>query len=97
MPKLLRVEKSSNPKKKWDFFFEAANGRTVKRSVGDSSMEDYTQHHDTNRRANYRQRHAKDLDTKDPTRPGYISYYVLWGDSTSFQENLRSYKRRFGL
>ena len=96
MTKLVSVTKSAKPGKKWDFVFEK-DGKQFKRSVGDSTMEDYTQHHDTKRRDSYRQRHAKDLQTNDPTRPGYISYYVLWGDSTSFQDNLRAYKRRFGL
>lgn len=97
MTRLLRVEKSSNPSKKYDFFFEREDGRRFKTSIGDSSMEDYTQHHDTARRESYRKRHAKDLRTGDPTRAGFISYYVLWGDSTSFETNLRSYRRRFGL
>ena len=58
-------------------------------------MEDYTQHHDTERREAYRSRHEKDLKTGDPHRAGYLSYYILWGDSTSLAKNLADYKRRF--
>lgn len=99
-PKLLTVKKSTKPGKKWDFTFtrKASNKtHTYTQSVGDSTMQDYTQHHDHKRRKKYLTRHKKDLNTMDPTRAGYISYYVLWGKSTSFKENLEAYKRRFRL
>jgi hypothetical protein len=35
------------------------------------------------------------LDTDDPYRAGYLSYYILWGDSTSIDTNIRAYNRRF--
>ena len=54
-------------------------------------------HHNKTRRARYLDRHKKDLKTGDPTRAGYISYYVLWGPSTSFKVNLAAYKKRFHL
>jgi hypothetical protein len=95
--KLKSVVRSKKAGKKWDFIFIRDNGRTFTRSIGDSSMEDFTQHKDTQRRANYRSRHSKDLGTGDPTRAGFISYYVLWGNSSSFRDNLASYKSRFGL
>jgi len=60
---------------------------------GAVGYEDYTQHHDTERRARYRTRHKKDLDTHDPKRAGYLSYYLLWGDSISLAINLSAYKR----
>lgn len=64
---------------------------------GAAGMSDYTQHHDKERRERYRARHKKDLDTKDPKRAGYLSYYILWGDSTSLTANIADYRRRFGL
>lgn len=64
---------------------------------GAEGYEDYTIHKDKERRDRYRARHEKDLDTKDPTRAGYLSYYLLWGDSTSLQENIKDYKKRFKL
>ena len=39
----------------------------------------------------------KDLTTKDPTRAGFLSYYVLWGDSTSIRQNITDFKNRFSL
>ena len=60
-------------------------------------MDDYTITKDKERRRLYRERHKKDLATKDPTRAGFLSYYILWGDSTSRAENIRKYKSRFNL
>jgi len=64
---------------------------------GASGYEDYTTHKDVARRESYLSRHKKDLDTEDPTRAGFLSYYILWGPSTSFAENVRLYKNRFHL
>jgi hypothetical protein len=99
MAKLLSVKKSTKPGKKWNFTFKHKknNSRTFTRSVGNSTRENYTQHHNKERRKRYLTRHKKNLLTKDPTRPGYISYYVLWGSSTSFKDNLTRYKKRFSF
>ena len=95
--KLLKLEKSPKPEKKWRAIFELDNGRLKHTDFGDSSMEDYTQHKDKQRRENYRSRHQKDLRTKDPTRAGYLSYYILWGPFTSVRSNLDFYRRKFNL
>ena len=95
--KLLRIEKSETPGKKFDAIFLLDNGRTKTTHFGDSSMEDYTQHHDKERRERYRARHKKDLNTGDPTRAGFLSYYILWGDSTSLCTNVSHYKKLFNL
>ena len=97
MTKLVSVVKSDAPGKKWKATFEQDNGRTKTTHFGASGMQDYTQHHNKVRRDMYRARHKKDLETGDPTRAGFLSYYVLWGDSTSFDQNLRAYRQRFGL
>ena len=60
-------------------------------------MEDYTTHKDKERRSRYRARHKKDLKTKDYTRAGYLSYYILWGDKTNFKEAVKDYKKKFNL
>lgn len=66
-------------------------------SFGAKGMNDYTLTGDKEARERYRERHAKDLDTGDPRRAGFLSRYILWGDSTSITANLAAYKRRFGL
>jgi len=96
MPKLLKVVKSDRPGKKWKAVFDV-DGRYKTTHFGASGMQDYTQHHDKERRERYRSRHKKDLDTKDPTRAGYLAYEILWGPSTSMEENIKYYKSKYGL
>lgn len=97
MVKLIRVEKSKNPKFKYTAFFQLDNGKTKKTNFGASGASDYTIHKDKDRRTRYRARHKRDLRTNDPMRAGYLSYYLLWGDSTSLKENIMNYKKKFNL
>lgn len=95
--KLLSIKPSTKADKKLMATFENDNGRKKTTHFGASGMDDYTKTHDKAQRDRYRTRHAKDLQTADPTRAGHLSYYILWGDSTSLQTNIASYKRRFNL
>jgi hypothetical protein len=95
MVKLVSVTKSHIPEKKYDAHFITDSGREKTVPFGAKGMDDYTITHDKEQRARYRQRHQKDLQTNDPTRPGYLSYYLLWGAAPSLRANLESYKRRF--
>jgi hypothetical protein len=95
--KLLSVTPSTKADKKLMAKFETDTGRTKTVHFGAKGMDDYTKTHDKEQRARYRTRHAKDLTTRDPTKAGFLSYYILWGDSTNLQQNISSYKRRFQL
>lgn len=88
---LLRLESAGDGKHKYIAYF--SDGRKTK--FGAKGYEDYTMHHDEKRRDAYRKRHSKDLDTNDPHRAGYLSYYILWGDSTNINDNIKAYNRRF--
>jgi len=94
--KLLRVVRSPVKGKKWEAQFDVGEGRVRRVSFGDATMEDYTQHHDAERARRYRARHERDLRTGDPTRPGYLSYYILWA-GPSMAANISAYKNRFNL
>ena len=91
------IKKSNKSGKKYMAIFEKDNGRTKTTHFGAAGMKDYTLTGDKERRRLYRQRHSKDLRTNDPTRAGYLSYYILWGESKSIRQNINSYKRRFNL
>lgn len=95
--RLLRVVKAHDGVHKYIAEFETDEGRIRKTGFGASGMDDYTLTHDVGQRARYRERHRKDLETGDPTRAGFLSYYILWGDSTSIRANIASYKKRFNL
>ena len=77
--------------------FTKDNGRTKTTHFGSAGMDDYTLTKDKEQRKRYRTRHQKDLQTGDYTRAGYLSYYILWGNSTSRKENISAYKNRFNL
>ena len=91
------VKKSNKPNKKLMAIFTMDNVRTKTTHFGASGMDDYTLTKNKEQRTRYRARHKKDLQTKDPMKAGYLSYYILWGDSTSRSENIKAYKRRFNF
>jgi len=96
--KLLSVTKSDKKDKKYDAKFENKKTKRIKTvSFGAKNMSDYTIHKDKERRERYRKRHQKDLKTNDPTRAGYLARFLLWGNSTSLRENIKNYKKKFGL
>jgi hypothetical protein len=94
--KLLRIIRSPVAGKKWEAQFETDTGRVKRVSFGAAGMMDYTLGATAEQARLFRARHAKDLDTNDPTRPGYLSYYILWA-SPNFDANVRAYKKRFNL
>jgi len=101
MVKLQSISESDKPGKKLKAVFLQDTGRTKTVHFGAKKngkpMDDYTITHDKEQRERYRQRHAKDLQTDDPTRAGYLSMEILWGSSTSRAANIAAYKRKHGL
>ena len=95
--KLLRIIDSPKSGKEFRAVFETDSGRLKHTDFGDPTLEQYTEHGDLERRERYRARHEKDLQTNDPTRAGYLSYYILWGDSKNMNRNISSYKKKFNL
>jgi len=87
----MKVYPADDGKHKWTAEFK--NGKTT--SFGAKGMDDYTITKDKEQRARYRERHKKDLATRDPEKAGYLSYYLLWGDSPSLKANIKAYERRF--
>jgi len=99
--KLLKVVKSEKQGKKWKAIFKLDNGKEKTTHFGFDNPKDlkndYTLNKDKKRRRRYRIRHEKDLKTNDPTRAGYLSYFLLWGNSTSLKQNIKDYKKKFKL
>jgi hypothetical protein len=91
------IKKSNKPGKKLMAVFTKDNGRTKTTHFGQATADDYTLTKDKEQRKRYRSRHKKDLKTGDYTRAGYLSWYILWGNSTSRKENISAYKKRFNL
>ena len=93
----LVVSNSNRKDKKLKAVFTYDDGKTKTTHFGAKGMDDYTLTKDKKQRTQYRRRHKKDLNTGDYTRAGYLSYYILWGDSTSRKVNIKDYKKRFKL
>jgi len=95
--KLLSVSKSDKSDKKYMAVFSDKDGKKKTTHFGAKGMDDYTITKDKEQRERYRARHRKDLESNDPTKPGYLSWFLLWGDSTSLQQNIKNYKKKFNL
>lgn len=94
--KLLSIAPSTHAGKKFMAVFEV-DGHKKTTHFGSKGMDDYTLTHDKEQRDRYRQRHKKDLHTEDPSRAGFLSYYILWGESTNMATNVRNYRRMFNV
>lgn len=93
-----RLEPSVDKVHKWVGVFTDPITKDERRvSFGAKGYEDYTQHHDRLRRANYLSRHRTRENWNNPMSAGALSRWILWGDSTSIQTNVRRFKQRFSL
>lgn len=94
--RLVSITPSTLKNKKYKAVFETLDGRRKTTHFGHSSYEDYTLHRDVARRIAYRRRHAHD-NLDDPTSAGALSWWVLWGPTTSINDNIQAYRAHFGL
>jgi hypothetical protein len=93
--KLLSIVRSPAKGKKWraNFLHEETAFHT---DFGALGYQDFTQSKDPERARLYRLRHQKDLQTHNPTKAGYLSYYILWA-SPNFHANIQAYKNKFHM
>lgn len=96
MVELLYIRKSKNPEKKWVAVFRMDNGKERRVRFGATGYLDFTIGGTRDQRKLYRIRHEGD-NLKDPTSPGSLSYFILWGSSTDMEKNIKSYKKRYNV
>ena len=97
MYKLISITKSNKEKKKWTAkFYNKITKREKNIHFGASGYDDYTITKDKEQRERYRTRHKND-NLSSPISAGALSYYILWGDSTSMKTNIREFKKKFGV
>jgi len=94
--KLVSVKPANDGTHKYEATFDT-DGHQKHTKFGAQGMDDYTKTHDKEQRARYIKRHQKDMGTGDPTRAGYLSRHLLWGESTSLMANLRAFRNKFNL
>lgn len=90
MLRLVEIRPSPRGEKKWVARFSDK----TETHFGQAGSADYTIGASTKQRTAYRSRHAGDR-LSDPKSPGALSYYILWGDSTDMDTNVKSYRKRF--
>ena len=96
--KLKTIRRSHKPEKKWDAVFITDQGREKVVPFGASGMSDFTKHKNKTRRALYLKRHSGMGESwNKPDTPGALSKWILWGPTTSFRKNVKTFKRRFRL
>tara|TARA_R110000796_G_scaffold39632_7_gene98726 strand:- start:657 stop:956 length:300 start_codon:yes stop_codon:yes gene_type:complete len=95
----LVVGKSDRKEKRFKAVFTYQDGKTRTTHFGLKNPKGgtYIDHQDKDIRRRYRARHRQDLKTKDYTRAGFLSYYILWGNETNLKDAVESYKKRFNL
>jgi hypothetical protein len=82
---------SPNPAKKYRYTF--SDGKHT--DFGSKGMDDYTKSATKEQRARYLSRHRANENWNNPRTAGALSRHILWGESTSIQANLASFKSKF--
>ena len=95
--KLLSITASEKPEKKLKAVFESDSGRTKTIHFGAKNMDDYTITKDKEQRARYLARHKANEQWSKPDTAGSLSKHILWGETTSRQQNISSFKKKFNL
>eukprot|EP00965_Chrysotila_dentata_P091642 3025798-Pleurochrysis_carterae.AAC.1 len=97
MKKIKKFEVHNAPPQsshKYEAYFVLDDDSKKTTRFGARGYDDYTMHKDKNRRERYWLRHVKDLHTNDPTRAGYLSLFILWGEETDLHRAISKYRRR---
>ena len=92
-------EAEPKTKKRYTAIFRLHKGGKVIKIThfGQVGGKTYLDEGNKKKRSAFRARHKGDLKTKDYKRPGYLSYYLLWGEHTSLKKNIDDYKNKFNL
>jgi hypothetical protein len=94
--KLLKVERSSNKLKKYMATFDLGN-KTKKVHFGSKGSSTFLDHKDDKKKAAYLARHKVNENWSDPLTAGSLSMNLLWGSTTSLEQNIKVFKKKFNL
>ena len=87
---------SSRKDKKYEFALSNGDGKIKTYHFGSKNSKTYLDHKDKTKRANYIARHTAN-ENWDEINPGSLSRWLLWGDSTNLNTNLKAYFKRFKI
>ena len=100
--KLEKVVKSDAKGKKFTAYFcmcegESKCSKKKKVHFGQENSDDYTITKDKEQRDRYRARTKSVYNKAPPTSASRLAGDLLWGDSTSLQQNIKDYKKKYNL
>ena len=87
------LRKSPRAGKKWQIE-DIEHNKNV--NFGAVGYQDYTMHHDENRKENYIGRHAKNEDWKDWHTAGFWSRWLLWNEPT-IEKSIEIIQKKFPI
>jgi len=93
----LKIVKSHLANKKLNAIFTYDNGKIKTIPFGAANFSDYTIHHDKERRKRYIIRHSRNEHFNESMTAGSLSKWILWGESTNLETNIRNFKKKFNL
>ena len=89
---VVQIKKSTRADKKWMAIFE--DGKVV--HFGASGYEDYTTHHDVERKKRYENRHKAKEHWNDYKTPGFWAKNLLW-NKPSIAASIKDIEKNFPL
>ena len=95
--KMIIEHSTKNDKRLMAIFGKRPNGTEYIVHFGSPSppSEAFIDHGDKKKRTDYIKRHRPRENWKNPYSPGALSRYILWGETTDIDKNIRQYKKRF--
>jgi len=94
--KLISITSSTKTDKKLVAKFEN-NGREKNIHFGAKGSSTYLDHKDKDKRSAWLARHKVRGNFSKPDTASSLAKHILWGDSTTLSENIKSYKAKFNL
>jgi hypothetical protein len=94
--KLLSIEPSTKPEKKYMAVFQTDKGTTKTTHFGAAGMDDFTKTNNKEQKERYLARHKANENWNDPTSAGALSRYVLWNKPT-LRASIADFKSHFKL
>jgi len=87
---------SNRKDKKYEIVFMRDSGKTLTIHFGSKTSKTYLDHKDKDKRSAYIARHAPNEDWQS-VNAGSLSRFLLWGNSTDLETNLKEYFKRFNI
>ncbi len=95
--KLETIERTPNSKKEFKAIYKLDNGSSKTVRFGTGSNYVLNKNKTDLDRTNYIKRHRVREDHNNVLTPGALSRHLLWGDSRSLNQNIKTFKTKFNL